>query len=261
MENSILIIPDIHGRTFWKKAKTAILNGYEIIFLGDYLDPYNFEGITNEETYKNFQEILEFKIKYKKQITLLLGNHDCEYFLKDIYPCRQDLELKEEYKRIFTNYNDLFDLVAYRSINGNKYSFSHSCITNGWLSKIDKYNILGKDFREILHNLQSLYKTEKYETLNLILKDVSYLRGGNEQFGSMIWSNWDEIKQYDYEIDDIFQIFGHSQQITNEMLLDIHKYGKTNKLANPIITKWFACLDCKQIFEIDCFGNLKKFNG
>ena len=38
--SKILLIPDIHGRDFWKKAKD--FEG-EIVFLGDYLDPYRFE--------------------------------------------------------------------------------------------------------------------------------------------------------------------------------------------------------------------------
>lgn len=37
MTNNILIIPDVHGRTFWKYA----IDKYDkVIFLGDYLDPY-----------------------------------------------------------------------------------------------------------------------------------------------------------------------------------------------------------------------------
>ena len=42
--SNILIIPDIHGRTFWKEC-IKCREYDEIIFLGDYLDPYSFEGI------------------------------------------------------------------------------------------------------------------------------------------------------------------------------------------------------------------------
>lgn len=37
MRNDILIIPDVHGRTFWKDAVNRESWG-TIIFLGDYLD-------------------------------------------------------------------------------------------------------------------------------------------------------------------------------------------------------------------------------
>ena len=44
----ILIIPDVHGRLFWKKAVET--GDYEkVVFLGDYVDPYELEGITDEE--------------------------------------------------------------------------------------------------------------------------------------------------------------------------------------------------------------------
>ena len=55
MENiHTLIIPDVHGRTFWKYAiQQYPIEKYpdiKIIFLGDYLDPYtSFEGITKNE--------------------------------------------------------------------------------------------------------------------------------------------------------------------------------------------------------------------
>ena len=45
--NNILIIPDIHGRTFWKECIKCECD--EIIFLGDYLDPYNYEGISKQD--------------------------------------------------------------------------------------------------------------------------------------------------------------------------------------------------------------------
>ena len=48
MNKKILIIPDVHGRTFWKSAVES--GDYEkIVFLGDYTDPYEMEGITNRE--------------------------------------------------------------------------------------------------------------------------------------------------------------------------------------------------------------------
>ena len=44
MNKKILIIPDVHGRTFWRAALET--GNYEkVIFLGDYVDPYVYEGI------------------------------------------------------------------------------------------------------------------------------------------------------------------------------------------------------------------------
>ena len=44
MEKKILIIPDVHGRSFWRPAVAS--GDYDkIIFLGDYVDPYPDERI------------------------------------------------------------------------------------------------------------------------------------------------------------------------------------------------------------------------
>ena len=57
----ILIIAVIHGRNFWKKAVEENIDKVEkIIFLGDYLDPYPWEGITRKDAIRNFEEIINF---------------------------------------------------------------------------------------------------------------------------------------------------------------------------------------------------------
>ena len=42
-EPKIIVLPDIHGRKFWMDVMD---NNCDIVFLGDYLDPYQHEGIT-----------------------------------------------------------------------------------------------------------------------------------------------------------------------------------------------------------------------
>lgn len=46
-----LIIPDVHGRDFWKDAANRFPGN--IVFLGDYLDPYPLEGISPDEAFTN----------------------------------------------------------------------------------------------------------------------------------------------------------------------------------------------------------------
>ena len=41
----LLVIPDVHGRTFWKTPVRKYLDHVDrVIFLGDYLDPYKDEA-------------------------------------------------------------------------------------------------------------------------------------------------------------------------------------------------------------------------
>ena len=71
MNKKILIIPDVHGRTFWKSALRS--GDYEkIVFLGDYTDPYEMEDITNREALKNFKSIIAFKQQNPEKVVLLL---------------------------------------------------------------------------------------------------------------------------------------------------------------------------------------------
>ena len=45
----IYIIPDVHGRDFWKGVRNHVEDFDKIVFLGDYVSPYSHEGISNEQ--------------------------------------------------------------------------------------------------------------------------------------------------------------------------------------------------------------------
>ena len=85
----ILIIPDVHGRDFWREPVKQELNNSEtsIIFLGDYNDCYPHEWEPNfdckQHSVDNFKEIIELKRQKPDRITLLLGKHDCGYAIGD----------------------------------------------------------------------------------------------------------------------------------------------------------------------------------
>ena len=74
----ILIIPDVHGRSFWKES----CNNWQgkIIFLGDYHDPYG-EYVDEEpdkiESLTNLRELAAFveNRRHTSGVICLLGNH------------------------------------------------------------------------------------------------------------------------------------------------------------------------------------------
>ena len=71
----IIIIPDVHGRTFWKDAvyKYRNVEGVHIVFLGDYLDAYkDIDGIEAEDAIANFEEIIDVA-RSANNITLLIS--------------------------------------------------------------------------------------------------------------------------------------------------------------------------------------------
>jgi len=52
-----IIVPDIHGRPFWKEVFDY---DAEVVFLGDYLDPYRSEGIYPWDALDNFTQIIAY---------------------------------------------------------------------------------------------------------------------------------------------------------------------------------------------------------
>ena len=100
MDKCVLIIPDVHGRQFWKGAVERFHEDIEkgaidVVFLGDYVDPYYFERISEEDAIRNFKEICRFA-KGKSNVHLLLGNHDMPYYDESYcdrlsYKCRYSL--------------------------------------------------------------------------------------------------------------------------------------------------------------------------
>ena len=217
----ILVIPDLHGRSFWKEP----CNNWEgrIVFLGDYHDPYG-EYIDGEpdkaESLDNLKELVEF-VKNKRNtsnVICLLGNHDCHYF-NTSDRCRFDYEHNEEVKELISNLSpQLYYIIGDLTPEvPNKYLFSHAGITKDWL----EYN-----------NLE-LKDLDNIDITNFSpLDQIPYSRGGYDTYGSCIWNS---VSDYvgAYHIHNYYQIFGHTWS------------------TEPIISKDFAMLDCCKPFVLN----------
>jgi hypothetical protein len=206
----VVVVPDVHGRTFWKSLNDVIDDepNFPIIFLGDYTDPYPQEGITEEECYTNFLDILDFKEKYKDNVTLLIGNHELHYFDQEMQCTRFSRYYYEKYKGILEYGLDKNTFQLCKQIDN--YLFIHAGILDAWYqSHKDKFSKLGKTLEEQLNNYFHLDKNAFFE--------ISYLRWGYHQYGSPIWS---DIREFQYEEkpfdDNIIQIIGHTQLKTKE---------------------------------------------
>lgn len=204
---NVLIVPDVHGRTFWRRAKDLVKQYQKIIFLGDYLDPYGHEGITPDMALVEFLDIIEFKKKYPKKVTLLLGNHDLHYLSPYFIPSsRRDDWRAGEYQEIFEKNRDLFTCFKMFRSFGHKWLFSHAGITQHWLrqNKLLLSDLLNMSMDELLDN-----KGVKWGGL---LEQVGYYRGGPYQWGSPVWMDIHEGLKDSMVIDNkTTQIVGHSQ--------------------------------------------------
>ena len=227
----ILIIPDVHCRSFFKEpVKKYIDKVDKIIFLGDYLDPYDFEdGVTRKRKIKNLVQILTLKDENPDKVILLLGNHDlhyCDYkYGNDIIPCsRYDkiTERKNLTEKLYTAGDKKGNFqLAYEIDN---ILFSHAGIMKDWLDDYCKCTL-----DEFLEDNSKAYG-------NLWI--VSFMRGGYGDFGSCVWN---DVREFKNQFDDIFQVFGHTQLRGNDPTID-----EKNR---------FACLDCRQAFLMDTETN------
>lgn len=232
----MIIIPDIHGRSFWKDA----VLGHEtedIIFLGDYVDPYSaFEPVYPWEGLIALREVLAFKKQHKDNVTLLLGNHDLSYISDFIYRCRHDDENHWEIRNLIVNNLDLFDIALEKKIGNKIFVFSHAGILSDWINC--NKNVFGNvPADRLVTRINELFHDEK---LYPALGDVSFYRGGDSDAGSCVWADVNEhLDLVPYRnthfLFDRYQIFGHTLQTTDR----------------PIITSQFACLDCRHAFRLD----------
>lgn len=218
----ILVLPDIHGRDFWKEPCAHPENYDKIIFLGDYMDPYGFENISVEAALFNFQDILMFANANKDKVELLLGNHDMPYFSDTYYKfawkhCRHSKFHHNDIKQRFDEYKELFKIATtYDNI-----LFTHAGVTPGWLFTVftEQYKLTTLD--DLCFSLNNLLNTK--EGLKYLYM-ISGERGGMDSHASCIWADCSETMWYQtlnapeklpekvQNIINIKQVFGHTLQ-------------------------------------------------
>lgn len=237
----MIIIPDIHGRTFWKDAIKG-REDEEIIFLGDYLDPYDTEKEWKyEEIEQNFREIIEIKKQHPQNVTLLLGNHDGHYAFGLERGSRYDFIHAKNNGKIFKENSSLFQMAYEKNINDKRFIFSHAGITKNWLEN-HRLLLNGWTDENIVDWVNELYLSYNPQFFSA-LEDISHWRYGYDYYGSMVWADIREFFEKDVRMFGDYQIFGHTQ------------------LKDCLITDKFADLDCRRAFELKSDGKIYELNG
>lgn len=246
----ILIIPDVHGREFWREPVKEALGKTEakIVFLGDYLDCYPYEFSANEN-YKehaigNFNEIISLKKENKNGITLLIGNHDSSYrFSLDICDCRTDYDNFERIRSIFVENKDLFQLADEAYVNGKHYIFTHAGIHKAYVDFAfpDEKDYINEE--NIVSYFNNAYYTEEPHVINSLGMYDRYRGSWGYDVGSLVWA---DVHSWLGEYDGYgYQVFGHTQL----------EHG-----CGGIIKENFAMLDSAEPFIINELGELTKKN-
>lgn len=260
----VLIIPDIHGRIFWKEDVTALMADInnqviDVVFLGDYVDPYPQEGITDEQAIKGFREVICFA-KNRNNVHLLLGNHDMQYFKENFVSewdyCRYCTKYEDEIKALFRENHTLFKIAWQTTVNDRSYMFTHAGIVKKWISYfndrvIDSYQIA--DFKPTAGYLNNMLHSQKGLAA---LSCISRERGGKFPYGSPVWADIEEhCNMIRYHPDqnfykEFYQIFGHSKVWT-----EVWSKGYRDK-SLYYVTPNFAMLDSMTSFLLDEGGRI-----
>lgn len=232
--SKVLVVPDVHGRTFWKEPCEK-WDG-EIIFLGDFFDPYPQEGIENPD--ENSKQAINFILDNKDRCSVLLGNHDAPYLFSG-FTRSSRYSNNPEYREWLGKIKDLIKTVIIK----NEVIFSHAGITDDWAHEFlyycMKYEDLDCDL--VLETAQILQDTPLSEYDDSYIRSLDMIgssRGGIDGIGSCIWA--DITEHFNRKISGFvpktypkFQVFAHTWV----------KY--------PIMQECFACLDVQKCFVVD----------
>ena len=226
MAKKVLVIPDIHGETFWKEPVQKYIDQVDrIVFLGDYLDPYLEEGktYTHQGLYDNLMDIIDLKRANTDKVVLLKGNHD-QHYASEMFrylACgsRCDTINWDKYNAVFVRNQDLFKLAHLEEINGIPYLFSHAGLTLNWINKVNssiwkladnKISLTDPDIIEKINALDD--NDEGQEMLSIVGR---YRNVIGPRSGSILWADIEEHALPDahraYGLNKIFQVFGHSR--------------------------------------------------
>lgn len=235
-----LILPDIHGRSFWQEPCKAADTYDKVIFLGDYLDPYDFEFISVKTAMENFRRILDFKKQNKEKVILLLGNHDMPYYSAKYYlfafrHSRHSLTYHNDISQIFEDNKELFQ-IAYDLDN---ILFTHAGVDRCWLKEVVGCDTC--DLPELTQQLNSL--TESTDGLKKLFK-VSWRRGGPDTYASCIWADVEDLLDESDGL-NIRQVFGHTLQA-------FYNSDDEIEFGEPIEFRNNKMLDCARPFVLDC---------
>lgn len=240
----ILVLPDIHGRTFWRTAVERADSCDRVVFLGDYLDPYGFEGIAVSDAVENFREIIGFAKQHPGKVVMLLGNHDMPYYSDDYralasYHCRWSREWHDVIKGAFDENRSLFRMAHVE----DDVLFTHAGCSSRWLKSL---GVEPASLSELVAALNALPSTA--QGLRQLFM-VSSWRGGMDDAGSCVWADVHEMVN-DYEglsfahCQVVKQVFGHTQQVG---------YDSTGNIVSrkPITTPTMKMLDTRCAYLLD----------
>jgi len=236
MNTPIIIIPDVHGRDFWRWTVAQRKEEDALIFLGDYLDPYEDEWIYWSDAYKGLLDIIALKRENPEKVVLLFGNHDLHYLYPSLRGSRYNEYQAEKIRKTFVDNMDCFQMAAECEIDEQRYLFTHAGVNRAWLEKyVDVFGPAEQVTADTFNRM--MFK----EAFVKALGDVSSLRWGKNRAGSMVWADVEEFEWNEARLSGVIQVFGHTLQDNGLRVIDHSVY----------------CLDCKRSFVLNTLGEIE----
>lgn len=245
----VMVIPDVHGRIFWKEPVKKYLDIVDrVVFLGDYLDPYEGEDGLADDIFENMMEIIALKQSNMEKVVLLKGNHD-QHYISELFEImaggtRMDQQNWNKYHQTFMKYKDLFRIAHYEQVGKMPYVFSHAGLTLYWLKKVNEkvWHLFDSKISvtdpEIIERINLLDDEGRGQEMLAVIG--SYRSDFGEKTGSVLWADIEEHAIPNapkaYGLNKVFQVFGHSMLIEG---CDKIEYDN------------FCMIDSQQCFMID----------
>ena len=208
----ILIIGDIHGRSFWREPVMQYIDEVDkVIFLGDELDPYpdEDEKPSFEDSLAVLEELIDLKKKYQDKVVLILGNHSMhyrnEYFGEIARSTRYNFKFADSATKLYNEDVNNFQIIKVLEMGGKRVIFSHAGISDFWLRESSVK--LDDNFEDNINSME--FSKEGLNKLGMIGK---YRTWFGYKTGSPLWCDLREMVD-DGGIDDdnTIQIFGHTR--------------------------------------------------
>ncbi len=226
MAKRILVVPDVHGETFWREPVLKYVDQVDrVVFLGDYLDPYPEEGkeYSPQDIFDNLMDIIDFKRDHMDKVILLKGNHD-QHYASEMFRAlacgnRCDTINWSVYNAVFVRNKDLFKLIHLEDVSGLPYLFSHAGLTLNWINKVNSSvwkladNKVSVASPDIVERINALDDSEEGQEMLCIVGRFRNLIGAKS--GSVLWADIEEHAIPDapkaYGLNKVFQVIGHSR--------------------------------------------------
>ena len=233
----LLVIPDIHNRIVQAQSIMEGVAHDKCILLGDYFDGYgdNIHDASNTAAW-----LRDFVLPNPKNIPLI-GNHDVNYFWNYHPQFRCSGYRDEKYHAIRKEINqDHVRQFKFFHIEDN-WCFSHAGLTVSlWKSMAMAYEQTHEETRfQFFERVFTDWVRKTVEDIDLIknlpLLGCGWDRGGDQQYGGIIWVDWRSFAS----IQGVNQMVGH----TPHKVPEVHVQFKGGGYKKKYITDYLKNIE------------------